>query len=214
MAFKGPDGRTPEQREADVARILRDKENSMTDDLDRLLSGGAKSATFANPGDTITGIVDNVKVRQATEYGTGKPQTFDNGDPREQIVVTLRADGIPTSDDDDGMRSVYVKGWGLQRRAFIDAVKHAGVDRPTPGDRFTATLLRLEPSKQGGFPAKVFEYRLEPMQASADQAWESATKPIMDAAKVAQLRAFGMDDERIAAALDVPVEAVRDATPF
>lgn len=185
----------------------------MTDDLDRLLSGGAKSATFANPGDTVTGIVDNVKVRQATEYGTGKPQTFDNGDPREQIVVTLRADGIPTSDDDDGMRSVYVKGWGLQRRAFIDAVKLAGVDRPTPGDRFTATLLRLEPSKQGGFPAKVFEYRLQPMQASADAQW-SAAPAQADAEKVKQLRGFGMDDERIAAALDVPIEAVRDATPF
>ena len=193
----------------------------MTDDLDRLLSGGAKSWSTTGPGDTITGIVDNVTVRQATEYGTGKPLTFDNGDPREQIVVTLRADGIPVTDDDDGMRSVYVKGWGGQRRAFIDAVKRANVPRPTPGDRFTATLVRMEPSKQGGNPAKVYEYRLEPMQQTADQQWASIATPHIDTAKVVELRGYGMADDRIAQALGcnladvqaVPREYVDD-TPF
>src|SRR5580765_1661624 len=131
----------------------------MTDDLDRMLSGGAKSAKFEHPGDTVTGIVDEVMVRQATEYGTGKPQTFDNGDPREQIVVIIRVDNhIPEDENDDGFRAVYIKGWGQQRRAFIQAVRDAA--KPAPGDRFTATFTKSEPSKTGGFPAKVFEYRI------------------------------------------------------
>jgi hypothetical protein len=130
------------------------------DDLDRMLSGGAKGAKFEKPGDTITGIVDEVLVRQATEYGTGKPQTFDNGDPREQIVVIIRAEGLtPEDENDDLFRAIYIKGWGQQRRAFIQAVRDGG--KPVQGSRFTATFTRSEPSKAGGFPAKVFEYHVQ-----------------------------------------------------
>ena len=61
----------------------------MTDDLDRMLSGGAKSAfNKTTPlGTTVTGIVRDITVRQATEYGTGAPQFFPSGDPKEQITA-------------------------------------------------------------------------------------------------------------------------------
>lgn len=184
----------------------------MTDDLDRMLQGGAKGAKFESPGDTITGIITDVMVRQATEYGTGKPQTFDNGDPREQIVVVIKAEGITPEDaDDDLHRAVYIKGWGLQKRAFIEAVRQAQVKRPTAGDRFTATLVRMEPSKAGGFPAKVFEYRVQPMQAEADAGWASQGEVSDARAQAVLLLGVGMlSHEQISRATGLDVAEVRE----
>lgn len=200
-----------------------------TEELDRMLQGGAKGYKFEKPGDSVTGIVTDVMVRQATEYGTGKPQTFDNGDPREQVVVILKAEGVtPDDEDDDLHRAVYIKGWGLQRRALIEAVRQAKAKRVEVGDRFTATLTRMEPSKQGGFPAKVFEYRIQPMQAEADQGWASQGE--VDAARkqVVNLLAmpgqFTLDQISRATGIDVAeVESIQrahsvkeygDDTPF
>ena len=192
----------------------------MTDDLDRMLSGGAKSAKFESPGDTIAGVITDVQVRQATEYGTGAPQHFQNGDPKEQIVVTIRADITPTDEDDDGHRSIYIKGWGPQRRAFIDAVRKAGVKKPLPGDRFTATLLRMEPSKQGGFPAKVFEYGVrqgdhgDGVAPSAEmndvraQARKLIDSGVLSPAQIAA--ATGLPDDEVRA-MYAPID---DAIPF
>jgi hypothetical protein len=185
------------------------------DDLDRMLSGGAKGAKFENPGDTVSGIVDDVMIRQATEFGTGKPLTFDNGDPREQIVVVLKVDNhIPEDENDDGFRAVYIKGWGQQRRAFIQATRDGG--KPVQGSRFTASFVRLEPSKAGGFPAKVFEYRIQQLD---NPAGDASSDELADArAQVAKLDAMGtFSVEQISAAtgLDVAeVRALTSTTPF
>jgi hypothetical protein len=201
----------------------------MTDDLDRMLSGGAKSAKFENPGDTIAGVVTDITVRQATEYGTGAPQTFQNGDPKEQIVVTIKSDGEPEDADDDGHRSIYIKGWGPQRRAFIDAVRKAGVKKPLPGDRFTATLLRMEPSKQGGFPAKVFEYGIvhtdgvDFASMLAERAEPEMAAEVNDARAQARklIESGALSPAQIASATGLPADEVRamyaptdDSIPF
>lgn len=188
----------------------------MTDDLDRMLSGAAKTAfNKTTPiGTTVTGIVRDITVRQATEYGTGAPQFFPSGDPKEQIIVEVQLDAgtyTPEDEDDDGVRAIYVKGWGQQRRAFQEAAKRDG--KPGIGDRFTATYKGDGVNKQGGFPPKEFEYRIQPMQASADAQW--ASPPSNDIAdKVKRLRDLGMADDKIAAALEVSIERVQDATPF
>lgn len=193
----------------------------MTDDLDRMLSGGAKGFKFDKPGDTVTGIIDRIDVRQATEYGTGKPLTFDNGDPREQIVVQLRTENVPREDeDDDGVRAVYIKGWGVQRRAFISAADKSG--KPAVGDRFTATLTGLEPSKTGGFPAKVYEYRIERLQAEADGAWASQGEVATAVQTAEKLLGMGMTAAQVAVATGLDAAEVAglskqsypDDTPF
>lgn len=131
--------------------------------LDDLLSGGGKSFKFENPGDTVTGVIVSVAVRQATEFGTGKPQHWDDGSPQEQIVVTITTDQRdPADPQDDGARSIYIKGWGAQLRAFKSACNTAGA-KPKAGATFTATFTGYGPkSDRGGFPPKVFEYRLQP----------------------------------------------------
>lgn len=186
------------------------------DDLDRMLSGGAKGAKFEKPGDTITGVVDEVLVRQATEYGTGKPQRFDNGDPREQIVVILRAEGIiPDDENDDLFRAVYIKGWGQQRRAFIQAVRDGG--KPVQGSRFTATFTRSEPSKAGGFPAKVFEYhvqQLDPQSAPRLDVLDSTVAGAISDARAQALKLWDMNFtvEQISAATGLDADEVNALT--
>lgn len=189
----------------------------MSDDLERMLSGGAKSAKFEQAGDTISGTITEIAVRQATEFGTNAPQFFDNGDPKEQIVVIIKADGVAVDDDDDGHRAVYIKGWGMQRRAFIEAVRHAGIKKPAVGDRFTATLTGMKPSDRGGFPAKVYEYRFQ--EASFQEALQGAiSKEYASAFDVAAAKAQaqklvdmgGMSAERIAAATSLPIDEVQE----
>lgn len=132
--------------------------------LDDLLSGGSKGFKFVSPGDSVTGtIIGSPIVKQATEFGTGKLQTWDDGSPQEQIIITLATDERDPSDpQDDGARSVYIKGWGAQLRAFKAAVQAAG-SKPAAGHRFTATFTGLgDRPASGGYPPKVFEYELQP----------------------------------------------------
>jgi len=128
--------------------------------LDDLLSGGSKSFRFENPGDTVTGTITTAPVvRQATEFGTNKPLTWDDGRPQEQVVVTLST-GLREAADDDGTRSIYIKGWGSQLKAFKAAVAKAG-KKPGPGDTFTARFTGYGPKPAGGgFPSKEYAYEL------------------------------------------------------
>lgn len=192
-----------------------------SDDLDRMLSGGAKSAFKQDTpvGTTVSGIVRDITVRRATEYGTGAPLVFPSGDPKEQIIVELQLDAgtyTPDDADDDGVRAVYVRGWGQQRRAFQEAAKRDG--KPGVGDRFTATFARLGVNAKGGFPPKEFEYRIQPMQAQADAGWASQAEVGDARAQAEKLLAMGsFTDEQVAAATGLPIAEVKglgDSTPF
>lgn len=139
----------------------------MSSTLDDLLSGGSKSFKFENPGDTVTGTIAVAPVvRQATEFGTGKPLTWDDGRPQEQVVITLNTT-LREAADDDGTRSIYIKGWGTQLKAFKAAVQKAG-SKPAAGDTFTARFTGYGPKPAGGgFPSKEYAYELVPAAAAA-----------------------------------------------
>lgn len=83
----------------------------MTTQADTFLTGGGSaSAKFPTIGSTVTGtIAKPPTVSQQTDIKTGKPLTWDNGDPREQLVVTLQTT-LRDNPDDDGLRAIYVKG--------------------------------------------------------------------------------------------------------
>ena len=92
---------------------------------DFLTGGGSKSAKFDTVGDTITGRVVKTQVSQQTKMGDGTPLTWDNGDPRMQLVVTLQT-ALREEADDDGLRNVYVKGSKKAgSRSLHDAVRAA-----------------------------------------------------------------------------------------
>lgn len=188
---------------------------STLDDL--LASAGPKSAfNRESPfGASVTGVVLDVVIRQAADFETKEPLFFPNGDPQENIVVSIKAEGItPESPEDDLHRSIWIKGWGLNLKAFSAAVADAG-GKPEPGDRFTATYVREQASSRGGFPAKVYEYKLTKM---ADT--QPAIKAEVDSARAQAQKLLSMGtftDEQVAAATGLPaaeVQALSMQTPF
>lgn len=74
-----------------------------------LNAGGSASYSFETIGDSVTGRVVNLEELQQTDLQTGQPKTFDNGQPMMMYRVELQTRQRDT-DDDDGVRSVYLKG--------------------------------------------------------------------------------------------------------
>ena len=110
--------------------------SSLTD----LLKGG-NSAKFESPGDTHTGTITKIEVKQATDFSTGEPLFWTNGDPRQQVVVTIQTSS--QTDEDDGTRAVFVKTWGDTWMNFRKAVQavYGTKSEPGLGDQFTATYI-------------------------------------------------------------------------
>lgn len=101
---------------------------------DFLMGNGAKAFPFDNMGDTVTGRIVEMKKIQQTDMESGDPQYWKNGDPKMMLRITLATDS-QDSDDDEGMRSVYlrggnptaVKGKGTSSLVAVkDAVKKSG----------------------------------------------------------------------------------------
>lgn len=150
--------------------------------LDQIDSQTSKSVKFQQPGDTVSGIIESVTAGQVHVYDsinqrpTNQPDYWQDGSPKVQVIVTIdTGTRDPSVEDDDGRRSVYIKGWGLQKRAWLNAVHAAGLRKSSdvkPGDRFTATFTGYDPnSKNPNNPAKMFEYTIE-HQSDVDQAMQ------------------------------------------
>ena len=70
-----------------------------------LLEGGGKSAKFETVGDTTKGQVVAAESRQQTDYTSGEPLTWDDGNPRMQLVITLATDERDPGSDGRGDES-------------------------------------------------------------------------------------------------------------
>lgn len=127
---------------------------------DFLLGGGAGKSAFGKEdpvGTTVTGTIVGTEVRQQTDIKDGTPLTWDNGDPRMQLVVSLQTDQrLPNEPDDDGIRALYVKGSKAPgSRSLHDAVRAAVQAANAPGIEVGGTLtvsyIGSEPSQTRGF---------------------------------------------------------------
>jgi hypothetical protein len=128
-----------------------------------------------------------------------------DGNPKEQIVVVIRAEGIaPEDDDDDLQRAVYIKGWGVQRSAFIEAAKG---HKPEVGDRFTATFVAEKPNPKGGNPAKVYEYRITAADAVSVAPIAEVVTARHQAQKLLDLGTF--TNEQVSKATGLPLDEVQ-----
>lgn len=127
-----------------------------------LLGGGGKSASFPEVGTTVTGkIAGKPEVRQQTDM-SGNPLTWDNGDPRLQLVVPLQTDER-LDDDDDGVRNLYVKGSKDPKSkslhaAVAGAVQAAGAKGLEVGGTLTVSYVGDGVASTRGFnPPKQYE---------------------------------------------------------
>jgi hypothetical protein len=102
---------------------------------DFLFGGGAKAFSFENIGDKVTGEIKEMKKQQQTDMTTGELSFWDKtGEPKMMLRIELQTD-LQENDDDEGMRSVYlrggnytaVKGTGTSSLLAVkDAVRRSG----------------------------------------------------------------------------------------
>jgi hypothetical protein len=136
-----------------------------------LLEGGKRSIKFVSKdangfdvhapvGTSFTGIIcSDLKSNQVTDFETKLPKTYQNGDPVMQVVMELQTE-YREEPDDDGVRSLYVKGQMLS--AFQAAVQqHRHLGRPGIGTRVTVTLVEYKNTGKGN-PQKIYRIDLGP----------------------------------------------------
>lgn len=134
--------------------------------LGDLLAGNSAKAYFganSQPGDSVTGVIEKIETTQVNDFQTKQPAYWNDGRPKEQIHVIIQTQlRDPSVDDDDGRRSLWIKGWGIQLKAFRDACRQAGVKIPKPGDTITERFVGLGQRGDAPQPPKVFEFHIEP----------------------------------------------------
>ena len=182
---------------------------------DALASGGTY-LKWEHIGTTYAGIITDVQMRQSRKYESTDLDTWDDGTPKMQVVITLATDyRDQAQQDDDGSRMISINLWSGQKKALVAACKAAGVTEPQTGQRFTATHV----SGIGNAKApRVFEYTLTagPTGVAAALDVEPAATPSAPAAPGAanpvetakQLLAAGLSTQEVATASGLPETVV------
>lgn len=142
-------------------------------DLDAAASGRSKWYGFAEIGDTFKGRYLTASERQATDYVTGAPKTWDDGQPVMEFVIEFQTD-LRDDDTDDGKRTIYAGKSSRLFKAMQDALRAAGLkwaDQPTLTIKRTedGEPVTLKNGKRGN-PPKQFKAKAE----------RSAAKPAVD----------------------------------
>lgn len=138
------------------------------DELDQAFQGSGRSIFSKDtpPGTTITGTITDAAMKQVTKFGSTEPDYFQSGDPKMQVILTLKTD-LHDDVDDDGTRAAYIKLWGSQKAALAKAIETAGCAKASqiliPGTIFKATFHGKETrsSKNGSFTENVYSYQLQ-----------------------------------------------------
>ena len=180
---------------------------------DALASGGTY-LKWEHPGTTYTGIITDVTMRQSRKYESTDLDTWDDGTPKMQVVLTIATDyRDQAQQDDDGTRMISINLWSGQKKALVAACKAAGVGEPQVGQRFTATHV----SGIGNAKApRVFEYTLTagPTGVAAALDVETAATPAAPATAAnpvetaKQLLAAGLSTQEVATASGLPETVV------
>ena len=133
------------------------------DDVDAFLFGGAKAFSFANIGDSVEGEIIAAQTQQQRSI-EGQAMTWDNGEKRMQLVVTLQT-ALRESDNDDGIRMIYAKGGKhdvakgegqSMRDAIASAVRAANQTRLEVGGMLVVAFTGEAPAKRGYNAAKLY----------------------------------------------------------
>lgn len=141
-----------------------------------LMGNGAKAFDFSDIGVKVSGVIVEMKKQQQTDMQTGEPQFWNNGEPKMMLRVTLQTD-MRTSDDDEGLRSVYLRGGNFTAVtgkgtsslvAVKDAVRRSGKGIE-PGGRLTLEFSGLGQAPSKGFnPPKLYVADYQPPSQTID----------------------------------------------
>lgn len=145
---------------------------------DFLMGKGAKAFPFDAIGDRVKGTIVAMQKRQQTDMQTGDPAFWANGDPKMMLQVSLQTE-IQDGDDDEGMRSVYLRGGNYSPAkgkgtssliAVKDAVRKSGSEKGIEvGGVLTLEFTGEARSSNKGFnPAKLYTADYAPPSYSVD----------------------------------------------
>lgn len=145
--------------------------------LGDLLAGNSAKAYFganSQPGDSVTGVIEKIETTQVNDFQTKQPAFWNDGRPKEQIHVIIQTQlRDPSVDDDDGRRSLWIKGWGIQLKAFREACRQAGVKIPKPGDTITERFVGLGQRGDAPQPRRCSNSTSNPRPASTVSSTEA-----------------------------------------
>ena len=124
----------------------------MTQDAnDFLMGGGTKSAKFEKIGTVVKGvIVAKPELQQQRDPKDNKPQTWPDGNPKQQVKVILQTEQRD-DDEDDGRRAVYIKSNML--KAVQAAMKTAGTTKLEVGGTLAIKFVKEGEKKNKAFSA-------------------------------------------------------------
>jgi len=122
-------------------------------EIDAVLMGAPPAAQFRDIGALVTGKIQRVILRQATDFGTKELKWWPDGAPVLEPVITL--------DTAEGPLSLYAGSRGM-RDALKEACRAAGIGL-RPGGRLAVRYTGDgEPYKGGANRPKVYEAAYEP----------------------------------------------------
>ena len=123
-----------------------------------LTAGGAPACKFPEIGTAYKGQIVSAEKRQSTDLDTGKPRTWDNGDPMWEIVITIDTD--QPDDDGETKRRLFVRGHML--KAVREAVKESGSAMEIGGTLHVKYHADGEASRKGFNAPKLFKAKYSP----------------------------------------------------
>ena len=133
---------------------------SMDEVNDWLSGGGGRSASFPAIGASVTGYIIDAEIRAQTDFKTGAVLTWDDGNPRKQLVITLQTD-LQEDDEDDGIRKLYAKGKMLA--AIRNAAGQPGLQR---GGKLRVKYVANGEARRGFNPPKLYEAQYRAPEAA------------------------------------------------
>lgn len=130
---------------------------------DALAAGGGQYLKWEVPGTSYTGTIAAATLRQSKKFESNELDTWDDGNPKMQVVITLDTKYRDQSNpDDDGTRQATINMWGGQKSALAAACRAAGITEPEPGMGFTVT--HVEGIGNAKSP-RVFKYEFTPAES-------------------------------------------------
>lgn len=149
--------------------------------LDSVMQGGSPGLFDKNDpvGTSHQGEITGIEAQQQTDFQTGVPLFYPNGNPKPQVVIHLKT-GLrdPERNYDDGVRVFYCKGYSIPN--LRAASQQAGVGNfPRVGDTIRITFSETKPSQTRGFAdAKIYSFQITPRQPERGRSGTGDVRPI------------------------------------
>ena len=132
-----------------------------------LMGGGSPALKFEQIGTSYTGtVVAEPTASQQTDFRTKMPETWQDGSPKMQVLVQLSTQlRDPQKPDDDGTRTLYVKGKELTN-AIRAAVRASGANGIHTGGTLTVQYVGEGQAQQGMNAPKLYAASYQPPAVS------------------------------------------------